>query len=118
MENRAVFWLMGRSWPLHKAQPAGAKLKPTILISPMNGSDIIVGAAEVSVASGKDALERDAEVEDEIGRHVVVRLIAAGGTDRLGRQGRIGTSGRIVPARGDGRIGARRTGRIRVIRAS
>ena len=39
-ENSAWFWLMGRSWPLHSAQPIGAKMKLMILISPMNGSAI------------------------------------------------------------------------------
>jgi len=31
---------IAKSWPLHCAQPKGTKLKPTILISPRNGSDI------------------------------------------------------------------------------
>ena len=36
-----VFWLMDSNCPLHNAQPAGAKLKPTIRISPIKGSDMV-----------------------------------------------------------------------------
>jgi hypothetical protein len=32
---------MGKIWPSQKAHPRGAKLKPTILISAKNGSDIV-----------------------------------------------------------------------------
>jgi hypothetical protein len=42
--NKAVFWLIGKSWPLHSAQPTGAKLKPNILISPTNGSDTVASS--------------------------------------------------------------------------
>src|SRR5262245_489843 len=37
-ENRAWFWLIGNSCPLHSAQPLGAKSKLIILISDRNGS--------------------------------------------------------------------------------
>jgi hypothetical protein len=40
-EKSAVFWLMGNIWPLHIAQPVGAKLKGKILISATNGSAMI-----------------------------------------------------------------------------
>src|SRR5215211_8380492 len=36
----AWFWLIGSSWPLHKAQPFGANTKLMILISDRNGSAI------------------------------------------------------------------------------
>src|ERR1044071_119533 len=39
-ENRAVFCEMGRSCPLQKAQPVGAKLKPNMRISATNGDDM------------------------------------------------------------------------------
>jgi hypothetical protein len=39
-ENSAVFWLMGSSWPLQRAQPKGAKFPAKILISAKNGFDI------------------------------------------------------------------------------
>jgi hypothetical protein len=38
----AVFWLIGKVWPLQEAQPCGGKLKPKILISPRYGSDTVV----------------------------------------------------------------------------
>jgi hypothetical protein len=41
MENSAWFWLIGKSCPLQNAQPFGGKLKLTILISPINGCDMI-----------------------------------------------------------------------------
>src|ERR1051325_12022721 len=41
-ENSAWFWLIGRSWPLHKAQPFGANTKLMIRISLKNGYAIVV----------------------------------------------------------------------------
>jgi hypothetical protein len=38
---------MGRRLPLQGIQPIGAKLKPTSLISPMYGVDMMVGVLEV-----------------------------------------------------------------------
>src|SRR5689334_8962486 len=46
-EKRAWFWLMGKSWPLQRAQPLGGKLKLTIFISLRNGSDISLSLADV-----------------------------------------------------------------------
>src|SRR5690348_13590022 len=46
-ENSAWFWLMGRSCPLHIAQPLGAKLNDTILISPRNGVAAMVATPPV-----------------------------------------------------------------------
>jgi hypothetical protein len=40
--NSASFSEMGRSWPSQNIQPAGAKLPPNILISPMYGSGMVV----------------------------------------------------------------------------
>src|SRR5512141_129282 len=39
-ENNAWFWLIGNNWPLHSAQPLGAKLKLTILITDKKRSDM------------------------------------------------------------------------------
>src|SRR5271154_1038644 len=33
----ASYWEIGSSWPLQSDQPTGAKLNPTIRISPING---------------------------------------------------------------------------------
>ena len=41
-ENIAVFCWMGRIWPLHIAQPRGAKLNGKIRISARKGDDITV----------------------------------------------------------------------------
>src|SRR6266550_8945925 len=38
--NSGWFWLIGRSCPLHSAQPFGGKLNDMILISPRNGEAI------------------------------------------------------------------------------
>src|SRR5262245_7403289 len=40
--NSAWFWLIGRSWPLQKAQPLGGKLNENMRISARNGSATIV----------------------------------------------------------------------------
>jgi hypothetical protein len=41
MENNAAFCEMGNNCPLHIAHPEGAKFPPNILISPINGSDML-----------------------------------------------------------------------------
>jgi hypothetical protein len=51
-EKRAVFWAMGKSWPLQKAQPRGAKLPAKILISAMKGSDTVLSSAEAQLRDG------------------------------------------------------------------
>ena len=38
----AWFWLIGRNWPLHMAQPFGTWLNANSLISDRNGSDMCV----------------------------------------------------------------------------
>src|SRR3954470_14267600 len=70
-----------------------------ILISLKNGSLIVGCSLEHAAYLGRrsddsrprweDALQGDAEIEPEVGHHVVVRLAAARGTDRLrGHRGR------------------------------
>src|SRR5487761_1067037 len=49
-----------------------------------------------STARGVDSLKRDDEIEREIGRHVVVRLVAAGSANGLGRRGRPASARRGV----------------------
>src|SRR5215468_2877732 len=39
-ENRAVFTLIGSSWPLSVDQPFGQKLKAKVSTSPRNGSEL------------------------------------------------------------------------------
>jgi hypothetical protein len=39
--NNALFCAIAMGWPLHSAQPFGAKLNATIRISPMNGVLIV-----------------------------------------------------------------------------
>ena len=46
--NSAWFWLIGRSWPSHFAQPFGVKSKANVRISPKNGSAISCGSLFVS----------------------------------------------------------------------
>jgi hypothetical protein len=41
IENNALYCEMERSCPLQSAHPEGAKFPPNILISPINGSDMI-----------------------------------------------------------------------------
>jgi hypothetical protein len=43
---------MDKSWPLHNAQPDGAKLNPKSLISPRNGVDTLVSLKFVVVRCG------------------------------------------------------------------
>src|SRR5438128_2616334 len=73
-ENRAVFWEIGRSWPLQKAQCSGAKFPANSRISATKGSLILSCA---SVLGWEDALEGDTERNRQEGRHVVVGLAAA-----------------------------------------
>src|SRR5580693_3364321 len=73
----ASYSLIGISWPLHIAQPTGAKFQPPILISPMYG--LVTG--RLLVLRREDAGERDAEVQHQVRLHVVVRLAAAGAAD-------------------------------------
>src|SRR5919205_757948 len=75
------FSLMGMVWPLQKAQPAGAKLPPNILISPTYGSGIL---APPLVMRREDALEGDDEVQHEVGHPVLVRLRPADVRDARG----------------------------------
>src|SRR5437763_8318701 len=81
-EKSAVFCESGRSWPLHHAQPFGAKLNGKILISATNGSAIsgLLGWAR------EDPEEGDDVVDAEVGLHVLVRLTATRRLDRLGVQ--------------------------------
>ncbi len=88
-----MFWLIGRSWPLQSAQPLGAKLKGKILISATNGSH---GYPSPLGLRGEDPLQSDDEVEHQIGRHVVMRLVAAGSGDAGRVHGGVGDSG-IAP---------------------
>src|SRR5574341_158743 len=74
---------MGNSWPLHWAHPFGAKLKPKILISATNGSDIRL----LLILRWEYSLQRDNKVEHQIGRHILVRLTATYVSDGLRRHG-------------------------------
>src|SRR5580692_1816116 len=77
---------MGRSCPLHSAQPFGGKLKDIIRISDRNGVDMASTpgvarrrrrkpATEWSRlrARREDALQRDTKVERQVWHHVVMR---------------------------------------------
>src|SRR5437773_941484 len=48
--NKAWFWLIGKSCPLHSAHPLGAKPKLKILISERNGSAIVFYSIELVIA--------------------------------------------------------------------
>src|SRR5664279_1602846 len=100
-ENSAVFCEMGNSCPSHVAQPLGAKLLATMRISATNWSDMRGSSSlcDASVARRKNTLQRDDEIQHQIGRHVFVRLVSAGRTDAL--RGHGPTSRRRI------RIGAR-----------
>ena len=58
-ENSAWFWLIGRSWPLHSAQPLGAKTKLMIRISDRNGSAISSSTHPITrLAAGRSPIPR------------------------------------------------------------
>src|SRR5262245_24523667 len=95
-ENSAWFCWIGSSCPLQNAQPVGAKLNDTILISPMNGFAAMLATprftasvdetarapACASWTRREDALQRDAEIDPQARHHVVVREAAARHADR------------------------------------
>src|SRR5579864_5298450 len=66
---------MGMSWPSHRAQPLGAKLPVKILISAKNGFDIIAVLAFL-VLRGEYPLKSNDEVQHQVRRHVLVRLVS------------------------------------------
>src|SRR5438874_9372848 len=88
-ENSAVFWLIARSWPLHRAQPLGAKLPPNMRISPTKGllirqpsflTRLWAPRGEVgwpsrffpagwSIPRGEHAHEGDAEIQGQVRRN-------------------------------------------------
>jgi hypothetical protein len=79
-ENNAVFWAMGKSWPLQKAQPRGAKLPANILISAIKGSDM-----PSSLTSGRvDSHQGNDKMYTQKGHQIRMRLAAAGIGNRIG----------------------------------
>src|SRR5438270_605458 len=87
---------MGSNWPLHSAQPLGAKLKLTILISDRNGVPIFLSLKFSFLGPGpfaagllvhfcspglcwgrKDSKQRNDEVDHQEWDHVVMRLRTA-----------------------------------------
>src|SRR5579859_860592 len=86
---------MGISWPSQRAQPLGAKFPVKILTSAKNGFDM---ASFLSlILAGEDPLQGDDEVEYQVGRHVLMRLVAARGGDRGRVHGAVG--GAVVQIR-------------------
>src|SRR3989344_2977462 len=69
--------------PSHKAQPLGAKLPANRRISPTKGVGM---SASCSVPAGEDALQRDDEVQRQVGLHVGMWLALARGLDGLGAE--------------------------------
>src|SRR4051812_36501775 len=57
-ENSGWFWLIGNSWPLHCAQPLGAKLYDISLISARNGSDMLLPGSLGAGVSDESATRR------------------------------------------------------------
>src|SRR5208283_2476849 len=81
-ENSAVFWLIGRIWPLQNAQPLGGKLKGNIRISATKGLAICAASARLipgsfSCLAWENAEQRNDEIDDQERRHIVVRLVPA-----------------------------------------
>src|SRR5690242_5111493 len=102
--NSALFCAIDISWPLHCAQPFGAKVKPKLRISPIKGSAM----APSSTTRRENALEGDDETDAERGHQIGVRLVAAGGPADARRQSDGNRRG-LALLRGDiklGRIGA------------
>ena len=83
-ENSAWFWLIGRNCPLHWAQPLGAKVERENLdLADKWGAH---RADFSSTARREDALHGDAEIERQVGLHVVVRQAPARDADRERRK--------------------------------
>src|SRR5215203_3589291 len=82
---------IGRSWPSQNIQPAGAKVPANMRISPTYGCAML----RLSAVRGKDALERDAEVERQEWLHVGMRLATADGRDRCRQQWSLARGGGV-----------------------
>src|SRR3954469_11550038 len=93
-ENSAWFWLIGRSWPLHIAQPFGAKLNDMILSSDRNGSATLfslgsgarhgdtnrnerLALGARTACAGESAAARCDRVLGEHGRHPADAVVAS-----------------------------------------
>src|SRR5579864_4264462 len=92
-EKRAVFWLMGMSWPLHSAQPVGAKFPAKILISATNGFDMAI-FSPLLILAGENSLQRDDEIQHQVRAHVFMRLAASSGQHACRVHGHIGAAGK------------------------